>query len=70
MKYNENFSRVYIPFLLTDLQVRPVGGFSRTMKFVICDLFCDKIFIYGVILDDVASCKGQTFLGKKFKVNI
>ena len=31
VKYNENFSSIYIPFLLTDLQVRPVGGFSRTM---------------------------------------
>jgi len=31
VKYNENFSSIYIPFLLTDLQVRPPGGFSRTM---------------------------------------
>jgi len=32
VKYNENFSSIYIPFfLLTDLQVRPPGGFSRAM---------------------------------------
>jgi len=33
VKYNENFSSIYIYtfFLLTDLQVRPPGGFSRTM---------------------------------------
>jgi len=31
VKYNQNFSSIYIPFLLTDLQVRPPGGFSRAM---------------------------------------
>jgi len=31
VKYNENFSMVYIPFLLTDLQIRPPGGFSCAM---------------------------------------
>jgi len=31
VKYNDNFSSIYIPFLLTDLQVRQPGGFSRTM---------------------------------------
>jgi len=31
VKYNENFSSIYIPFLLTDLQVRPPGEFSRAM---------------------------------------
>jgi len=33
VKYNKNFSSrpIYIPFLLTDLQVRPPGGFSRAM---------------------------------------
>ena len=31
VKYNESFSMVFIYlFLSTDLQVRPVGGFSRT----------------------------------------
>jgi len=31
VKYNENFSSIYIPFLLTDLQVRPPDGFSCAM---------------------------------------
>jgi len=32
VKYNENFSSIYIySFLLTDLHVRPPGGFLRTM---------------------------------------
>jgi len=31
VKYDKNFSSVYIPFLLTNLQVRPPGGFSRAM---------------------------------------
>jgi len=32
MKYNKKFSSIYIyiPFLLTDLLVRPPGGFSRS----------------------------------------
>jgi len=31
VKYNEHFSSIYILFLLTYLQVRPPGGFSRAM---------------------------------------
>jgi len=31
VKYNENFSPICILFLLTDLQVRPPGGFSCAM---------------------------------------
>jgi len=31
VKYNENFSSIYIPFLLTDLQVRPPCGFWGAM---------------------------------------
>jgi len=30
VKYNENFSSIYL-VLLTDLQIRPPGGFSRAM---------------------------------------
>jgi len=34
VKYNENFSSIYIPFLLTDLQVRPPGRFSHAMAWM------------------------------------